>query len=89
MEATAPPLDQINGTIALCRAILQYCQSHLELSEFMEACTGDLMVSIIAMSNTNTTKPLPITNGKYNCIAHLTYMPAFTDKIKPYLDNAI
>ena len=25
MEATAPPADQINGTIALCKAILRYC----------------------------------------------------------------
>ena len=24
MEATTPPLDQINGTIALCKAILCY-----------------------------------------------------------------
>ena len=89
MEATAPPPDQINSTIVLCKAILQYCQRNPELSEFMEACTGDLMISITAMSNADVTRPLPITNGKYNCIAHLTYVSAFTDKIEPYLEDTI
>ena len=89
MEATAPPPDQINGTITLCKAILHYRQAHPELSEFMEACTGDLMISITAMSNADATRPLPITNGKYNRIAHLTYVSAFTDKIKPYLEDAV
>ena len=55
----------------------------------MEACTGDLMISITAMSSTNNTLPLPITNGKYNHIAYLTYVSAFMDKIKPYIDNAV
>ena len=89
IEDTAPPLDQINGTIALYKAILQYHQSHPELSEFMEACTGDLMISITAMSNANVAKPLPITNREYNHIAHLTYVSAFMDKIAPYLNDAI
>ena len=89
MEATAPPPDQINGTIALCKAILRYHQSNPELSEFMEACTGDLIISIIAMSNADATHPLPITNGEYNRIAHLTYVSAFIDKIKPYLEDAV
>ena len=89
MEATNPPPDQINSTIALCKAILHYQQAYPELSEFMEACTGDLMISITTMSNADATCPLPITNGKYNCIAHLTYVSAFTDKIEPYLEDAV
>ena len=89
MEATMPPADQINGTIALCKAILRYRQSHPKLLEFMEACTGDLIISITAMSNADATRPLPITNGEYNRIAHLTYMSAFTDKIEPNLEDAI
>ena len=89
MEATTPPPDQINGTITLCKAILRYRQVHPKLSEFMEACTGDLMISITAMSNADATRPLPITNGEYNHIAHLTYVSAFTDKIEPYLEDAI
>ena len=89
MEATASPPDQINGTITLCKAILCYQQAHPELSEFMEACTGDLMISVTAISNADTAHPLPITNGKYNRIAHLTYVSAFTDKIKPYLKDAV
>ena len=89
MEATTPPPDQINGTIALCKAILRYRQVHPKLSEFMEACTGDLMISITAMSNADATRPLPIANGEYNRIAHLTYVSAFTDKIEPYLEDAI
>ena len=89
MEATASLPDQINGTIALCKAILRYRQAHPELSEFMEACTGDLMISVTAMSNADATHPLPITNGKYNHIAHLTYVFTFTDKIKPYLKDAV
>ena len=89
MEDTAPPPDQINSTITLCWAILCYRQSHPKLSEFIEACTVDLMVSITAMSDADVTHPLPITNGKYNCITHLTYMSTFTDKIAPYLDNTI
>ena len=89
IEATEPPPDQINGTIALCKAILRYRQAHPELSEFMEACTGDLMISITAMSNAEVGRPLPITNGEYNRIAHLTYVSAFTDKIAPYLEDAI
>ena len=55
----------------------------------MEACTGDLIISITAMSNADATRPLPITNSEYNCIAHLMYMSAFTDKIKPYLEDAV
>jgi hypothetical protein len=31
--------------------------------------------------------PLPITLGKYNTITHLTYVSAFTDCIKPYIDG--
>ena len=50
---------------------------------------GDLMISIMAMSDTDTTCPLSITNGKYNCIAHLTYISAFIDKIEPYLKDAV
>ena len=68
MEATNPPLDQISSTIALCKAILRYRQAHPELSEFMEACTDDLMISITAMSNADVTRPLPITNSEYNRI---------------------
>ena len=89
IEATTPPPDQINGTIALCKAILRYRQAHPELSEFMEACTGDLMISITAMSNADVNRPLPITNGEYNRIVHLTYVSAFTDKIEPYLEDAV
>ena len=89
MEATEPPPDQINSTIALCKAILRYCQSHPKLSEFMEACTSNLMISITAMSNADITCPLPITNGKYNCIAHLTYVSTFMDKIEPYLEDTV
>ena len=89
IEATEPPPDQINGTIALCKAILRYRQAHPELSEFMEACTGDLMISITAMSNADVSRPLPITNSEYNRIAHLTYVSAFTDKIEPYLKDAV
>ena len=89
MEATVPPPEQINGTIALCKAILHYRQAHPELMEFMEACVGDLMISITAMSNTDATHPLPITNGEYNRIAHLTYVSAFIDKIEPYLEDAV
>ena len=55
----------------------------------MEACTGDLMISITAMSNANVAKPLPITNREYNHIAHLTYVSTFMDKIAPYLDDAV
>ena len=50
---------------------------------------GDLMISIMAMSDTDTTCPLSITNGKYNCIAHLTYISAFIDKIEPCLKDAV
>ena len=89
IEDMALPPDQINGTAALCQAILHYQQSYLELLEFMEACMGDLMISIMAMSDTDTTCPLSITNGKYNCIAHLTYISAFIDKIEPYLKDAV
>ena len=53
----------------------------------MEAFTGDLMILITAMSNADATHPLPITNGEYNHIAHLTYVSAFTDKIEPYLED--
>ena len=47
------------------------------------------MISITAMSNTDATRPLPITNGEYNRIAHLTYVSAFIDKIEPYLEDAV
>ena len=30
---------------------------------------------------------LPITHQEYNCIAHLTYIPSFTDKIDPYYNK--
>ena len=52
-------------------------------------CIGNLMISITVMSNADVTHPLPITNGKYNCIAHLTYVSAFMDKIEPYLEDAV
>jgi hypothetical protein len=85
IEAIFPPKDQINGTITLCCAILRYQQWHLELLKEMTDWTEHLMVSIQAMSKHSADTPLPITLGEYNAIAHLTYIPTFTDLIKPYI----
>ena len=55
----------------------------------MNTWTHDLIVPIMAMKETNSTLPLPITNAEYNCIVHLTYISAFTDKIENYIDLAM
>ena len=55
----------------------------------MKAWTDDIMVPIMAMKETNSTLPLPITNAEYNCIIHLTYISTFTDKIEEYIDLAM
>ena len=55
----------------------------------MNAWTDDIMVPILAMKETNSSLPLPITNAGYNRIVHLTYISAFTDKIKEYIDLAM
>jgi hypothetical protein len=43
------------------------------------------MIPIRAMAEHQVNMPLPITVSKYNAIAHLTYVSAFTDLIEPYL----
>jgi hypothetical protein len=47
------------------------------------------MVSVTAMANVKVTDPLPITNGEYNAIAHLSYISAFTNCIKPYISESL
>jgi hypothetical protein len=43
------------------------------------------MIPITMMSKHNACLPLSITVGKYNAIAHLTYISAFTDLIEQYI----
>ena len=84
LESTHPPCSQIDTTVALCKAIFYYKRDHPD-NEQMNAWTDDIMVPILAMKETNSTLPLPITNAEYNHIVHLTYISAFTDKIEEYM----
>jgi hypothetical protein len=88
-ESTAPQIDQIRGTIALCRAIRRYQAMSDNLSPIMTRSTDNLMIPINAMAEHQADHPLPVTVGKYNAIAHLTYISAFTDLIEPYLAHAV
>ena len=87
-ESTHPPRSQLDATVALCKAIFYYKRDHPD-NEQMNAWTDDIMVPILAMKETNSTLPLPITNAEYNRIVHLTYISAFTDKIEEYIDLAM
>ena len=87
-ESTHPPHSQIDATVALCKAIFYYKRDHPD-NEQMNAWTNDIMVPILAMKETNSTLPLPITNVEYNRIVHLTYISTFTDKIEEYIDLAM
>jgi hypothetical protein len=62
---------------------------NVDLSPIMTRSTDNLMIPITAMAEHQANLPLPITVGKYNAIAHLTYISAFTDLIKPYLAHAV
>ena len=88
LEATHPPHTQIDATVALCKASIYYKRDHPDNME-MNTWTDDIMVPILAIKETNSTLPLPITNAEYNRIVHLTYISAFTDKIKEYIDLAM
>ena len=57
----------------------------MEMNTWMD----NIMVPILAMKETNSSLPLPITNAEYNRIVHLTYISAFTDKIEEYIDLAM
>ena len=85
LESTHPPRSQIDATVALCKAIFYYKRDHPD-NEEMNVWTNDIMIPILAMKDTNSTLPLPITNAEYNRIVHLTYISAFTDKIEEYMD---
>ena len=74
--------------MALCKAIFYYKRDHPDNME-MNAWTDNIMVPILAMKETNSLLPLPITNAEYNRIVHLTYIFAFTDKIEEYIDLAM
>ena len=88
LEATHPPRAQIDTIVALCKAIFYYKRDHPDNME-MNAWTDNIMVPILAMKEPNSSLPLPITNAEYNCIVHLMYISAFTDKIKEYIDLAM
>jgi hypothetical protein len=88
-EATTPHIDQIRGTITLCRAIRRYRAMNVNLSPIMTRSTNNLMIPITTMAEHQADRPLPITVGEYNAIAHLTYISAFTDLIEPYLAHAV
>jgi hypothetical protein len=89
-EATIPPREQINGTIALCQAIHRYrMMNDGSLSPIMIRCTNNLMLPIETMAEHWANLPLPITVEEYNTIAHLTYILAFTDLIEPYLVDTV
>jgi hypothetical protein len=88
-EAITPQIDQIRGTIALCQAIRRYRAMNVDLSPIMTRSTNNLMIPITAMAEHQANRPLPITVSKYNAIAHLTYISAFTDLIEPYLACAV
>jgi hypothetical protein len=62
---------------------------NVDLSPIMTRSTNDLMIPIIAMAEHQVNLPLPITVGKYNAIAHLTYISAFTNLIEPYLTHTV
>src|SRR5947208_2585068 len=58
-------------------------------SPIMMRCTANLMIPIEVMAEHQANLPLPVTIGEYNAIAHLTYVSAFTDLIKPYLTHVV
>jgi hypothetical protein len=88
-EAAVPPAEQINGTITLCRAICHYWAMNRHLPDIIARSMNDLIIPITTMSEHHANIPLPITVGEYNAIAHLSYISAFTDLIKPYLVNTV
>jgi hypothetical protein len=55
----------------------------------MTRSTDNIMIPIRAMAEHWVNMPLPITVSEYNAIAHLTYVSAFTDLVKPYLAHAV
>jgi hypothetical protein len=89
LESAVPPREQINGTIALCRAIHHYRVMNNPLSPIMTRSTNNLMIPIETMAEHQASLPLPITVEEYNTITHLTYILAFTDLIEPYLAHAV
>jgi hypothetical protein len=89
LEVAIPPIEQINGTIALCRAIRRYRAMNNPLPPIMMRSTNHLMNPIETMAEHSANLPLPITVGEYNAIAHLTYVSAFTDLIEPYLAQVV
>ena len=83
-EAVYPPQSQINDTIALCKAISSYKAANAEAADHIYVVTEGLETFIQAMAEHDGSVPLPITHREYNRIAHLTYIPSFTDLIDPY-----
>jgi hypothetical protein len=62
---------------------------NVNLSPIITRSTNDLMIPITAMAEHQVDRPIPITVGEYNAIAHLTYISALTDLIEPYLAHAV
>ena len=83
-EVVHPPQSQIDDTIALCKAIVSYKVANPEAQDHIYVVTEGLETFIKAMAEHDGSVPLPITHQEYNCIAHLTYIPSFTDLIDLY-----
>ena len=83
-EVVHPPQSQIDDTIALCKAIVSYKATNPEAADHVHVVTEGLETFIEAMAKHDGSVPLPITHQEYNCIAHLTYIPSFTECIDPY-----
>ena len=55
-----------------------------DAADHVYVVTEDLETFIQAMAEHDGSIPLPITHREYNRIAHLTYIPSFTDCVDPY-----
>ena len=95
-EASTPPHgwtdqlwvpEQVLGTAALCRAILQYRQANPELSDAMKAWTNHLMPSIEAFAHVTPNDLPPNSINDYNAIVHLAWVQPFTDRIEQYRES--
>jgi len=84
-----PSEEEVCNVQKLARAILRYRQAHPILLDVVKDWTNHLMMAIRIMSRSDQpTNPIPISDSAFDDLAHLRFIPIFTNLMELYMEDS-